>query len=67
MITADILVEDLVSQYPKLIRPLAEHNLVCIACGEPVWGTLAELAETRRVNNLDAIISEMNQLIDGEK
>ena len=63
MITEDIFVEDLVREYPRLIRPLAEHNLVCIACGEPVWGNLKDLAQSRGVSNLDVIIQEMNELI----
>ena len=63
MITGNSYIEDIVREYPQLIRPLAEYNLMCVACGEPVWGNLAELAKTRGVNNLAEIIREMNQLI----
>ncbi|MFH1851344.1 MAG: DUF1858 domain-containing protein [Candidatus Neomarinimicrobiota bacterium] len=62
MIDKDIYIEDLVREYPHLIRPLAENNLVCIACGEPLWGTLAELAEAKGVANLDKIIRELNRI-----
>lgn len=62
-INRDIYIEDLVREFPQLVRPLKEHNLVCIACGEPVWGTLGELAEVRAVENLDEIILEMNNLV----
>ena len=63
MITGNSFIEDIVREYPQLIRPLAEYNLVCIACGEPVWGNLTELAKTRGVNNLAETIQEMNRLI----
>ncbi len=56
-------IEDLVQEYPRLVRPLAEKNLVCIACSERVWGTLAELAESRNVENLETIIAELNELV----
>jgi len=63
MIFADTYIEDLVREYPILIRPLSEHKLVCIACGEPVWGTLAEPAESKGITNLDSIIEEMNKIL----
>ena len=40
MITKDMLIEDLVQEYPKLIGPLKMEGIVCLACGEAVWGTL---------------------------
>ncbi len=63
MITGNSYIEDIVREYPQLIRPLAEYNLVCVACGEPVWGNLKDLAKTRGIINLSDIIREMNQLI----
>ena len=43
MIDGNIYIEDLVNDYPEVVSPLAELGIVCIACGEPVWGTLNEL------------------------
>ena len=43
MIDGSIYIEDLVKEHPEVISPLAEMGVVCIACGEPVWGTLEEL------------------------
>jgi len=59
--TSDI--EDIVSDYPELIRPLKEYGIACIACGEPVWGTLKDIAESKKIENLDLIINEMNNII----
>lgn len=43
-ITEDMLVADLVAAYPFSVAFLASRNLHCIICGEPVWGTVEELA-----------------------
>ncbi len=63
MITENVFIEDLVKDHPKVIRPLADHGLVCIGCGEPVWGTLQQLAENKGVTDLENIIKELNELI----
>ncbi len=63
MIAATMYIEDLVKEYPQVIRPLADHGLVCIACGEPVWGTLEQLALEKGVTNLENIIEELNELV----
>lgn len=63
MIDKDMLIEDLVREYPQLIGPLKEKGIVCLACGEPVWGTLAEQAAEKGIENIDEIVAEMNALL----
>lgn len=57
-IVPEILVADLIAAYPLALTVLANHNLHCIVCGEPVWGTLAELARDKHFNEqqLDELI-----------
>jgi len=57
-IVPEILVTDLVAAYPFAVTVLANHNLHCIICGEPVWGTLAELARDKHFNQ-----QQMDELI----
>lgn len=38
-------------------------GIVCIACGEPVWGTLEEQIREKGINNIDDIIEQLNKLI----
>jgi transcription initiation factor IIE alpha subunit len=66
-ITSDTTIEYVVSQYPELIRPLMEYGIKCVVCGEPLWGTLAENANSKGIKNLDAIIDKLNQLTDNNK
>jgi len=63
MIDKNIYIEDLVHDYPEVIGPLSEMGIICIACGEPVWGTLEELMIKKELNNLDEIIAEINKII----
>ena len=63
-ITRDILIEDLVHVLPASVRYLSEKGLTCIACGEPVWGTLAELAKSKGFDDveIDSIAKDLNRL-----
>lgn len=44
---ADRPVDQLVKDFPELVRFLIEHDLPCVVCGEPFWGTLRELAHQK--------------------
>lgn len=46
-ITREILIEDLVENYPESVSILMEYGVQCIACGEPVWGTLGEKVDSK--------------------
>lgn len=54
-------IEDVVRDYPEAVRPLAESGIVCIRCGEPIWGTIREQAEEKGVTNIDSIIKGLNE------
>ncbi|MEZ5195174.1 MAG: hypothetical protein R2764_01850 [Bacteroidales bacterium] len=68
IITKEIEIEDLVRNYPFSIRFLSTKGIKCIACGEPIWGTLEEAAKEKGFNNddLDKIISELQLLATTE-
>ncbi len=65
-ITKDIYIEDLVNQYTFSIRYLAQKGIRCIACGEPIWGTLEEAAKEKGFKDSD-IQSFVHELIDLSK
>ena len=65
-ITKDILIEELVDNYPFSVRYLMEKGIRCIMCGEPIWGTLEEAAEEKGFDT-DAIkvfVDEMKKLAE---
>ncbi len=65
-INKDTRIEDIVTKYPQLVKPLREYGIVCIACGEPIWGTLGEQIEEKKLSNGDEIIQKMNLLVEEE-
>lgn len=63
-ITKDIEIEDLVRNYPFSIRFLADKGIKCIACGEPIWGTLEEAAIEKgfKKEDINKIVAELQNL-----
>ena len=53
---------------PGSVRYLMEHGIKCIACGEPIWGTLEEAAKEKGFNDEDIkeFVSDLNNLNNGE-
>ncbi|MEA5109021.1 hypothetical protein SDC9_21797 [bioreactor metagenome] len=59
------LVEDLVREYPFASRFLSDRGLQCIICGEPVWGTLEELALDNNFTEqqISQLITDLKQAV----
>ena len=68
-ITKDILIEELVENYPFSVRYLMEKGIRCIMCGEPIWGTLEEAAQEKGFDEeqIAGFVKEMNELAAQEK
>lgn len=62
LITNNIEIEDLVRNFPFSVKFLMEHGIRCIACGEPIWGTLEEAAIEKGFNQqqIMVFVDEMN-------
>jgi len=63
-ITKDILIEELVNNYPFSVRYLMEKGIRCIMCGEPIWGSLEEAAQEKNFSapNIENFVKEMRVL-----
>jgi methionine synthase II (cobalamin-independent) len=66
-ISKDMLIEDIVEQYPETIGPMQQMGIQCMLCGEPVWGTLEEKVKEKGLSNLDDIVNKLNEIINGIK
>lgn len=62
-IQATILIEDLVAKHPRSVYFLMLRGIVCIACGEPVWGTLEEAAQRKGFTDeeIRALVEDLNR------
>jgi methionine synthase II (cobalamin-independent) len=65
-ITKDILIEELVDNYPFSVRYLMEKGIRCIMCGEPIWGTLEEAADEKGFDAeaIQSFVDEMKELAE---
>jgi len=63
-ITKDIHIEDLVQLKPGSVLFLADRGIKCIACGEPIWGTLEDAAREKGFSDeqIESVVRELNAL-----
>lgn len=57
-------IEDLVRDLPVSVRYLMQKGIKCIACGEPIWGTLESAAREKGFSDpqIDLFVRELNEL-----
>ena len=58
-IDPDITIEELVRQLPGASSVLRRFGIVCIQCGEPVWGTLREVAAEKGIHDLGEVLAAL--------
>jgi len=64
MIDKSITIEDLVEDYPFSVLYLSKKGIRCIACGEPIWGTLEEACIEKNFSkeDIEAVVKELNDM-----
>ncbi len=67
-ITKEIYIEELVNILPDAVTYLMQHNIQCIACGEPVWGTLESTAQRKGFTDADieGFVNDLNALMQNK-
>lgn len=63
-ISTDITIEELMKNHPEVIRVLMDYGIRALVCGEPTWGTLGEVAEKSGVEDIDALLSDLRDVIE---
>jgi len=63
-IEKDILIEDLVEDYPFAEEFLRVRGIKCIRCGEPIWGTLEDACKEKGFSDQDIeqIVKDLNEI-----
>jgi hypothetical protein len=56
----DELVEEVIREHPSASAFLRRWGIVCIRCGEPVWGTLREVIEAKG-QDVEAVLQALNE------
>jgi len=64
IITNSTTIEDLVEKVPTAIYYLSKKGIRCVICGEPIWGTIEEVAKEKgfNENEIDQFIRDLNEL-----
>lgn len=64
MITKNITIDELVERFPDSANFLRTKGLVCIQCGEPIWGTIEELAKSKGFSDKEIadIVADLNAM-----
>ncbi len=62
-LTRNTSIDEIVYQSADAVKYLLEKGIKCIACGEPIWGTLEEAAKEKGFDDaaIDGFIREMNK------
>ena len=53
LIDKNIFIEELVEEFAFSVNYLSTKGIKCIACGEPIWGTLEEAAKEKGFGDKD--------------
>ncbi len=59
-ITENMTIEDLLDKYPGTVKVFIDMKIPCLVCGEPLWGTVKETAETYGVE-LSLLLRRLNE------
>jgi len=54
--------EDVVRDFPKAPTFLRRQGIVCIKCGEPLWGSLKEIIESKG-KDVDEVLAALNEFL----
>jgi hybrid cluster-associated redox disulfide protein len=65
-ITADMVIHDVVSQYPQTVKVFQGHGLPCTACQIGARESVAQGAATHRLA-VEALLSDLNRVANGQE
>ena len=65
MISADDTIENVLARFPQTLRIFQDFGIPAIACGEPIWGTIAENAKQFNVSDIEDLILALNEASKG--
>ncbi len=62
----DITIEELVMQIPESVSYMMKKGIKCLACGEPIWGTLESASKEKGFNNesISGFVDDLNNMIN---
>jgi hypothetical protein len=64
MITTETSIEEIITRIPAAVTYLMDRGIRCMACGEPIWGTLGDAAREKGFppGRISEFVNELNAL-----
>lgn len=61
-VALDQWIENILDTHPHAQQFLREHGIVCVMCGEPVWGSLGDQMEEKGFDDeaKEKLLAELN-------
>lgn len=65
MIRRTTPIDELVSLLPDSVGYLMRAGIKCIACGEPIWGTIESAAQEKGITTerIEQIVADLNAML----
>ncbi len=64
IIDKTISIEELITALPESVSYLMRQGIKCIACGDPIWGTLESASKEKGFNEheIEEFVRDLNNL-----
>lgn len=66
MITKDVKIEEVVTQYPETMMVFMKHGLHCVGCHVSAFESIEDGAMAHGIN-VDALVDDLNKVISSRK
>lgn len=65
-INKNISIEELVTQLPESVSYMMKKGIKCLACGEPIWGTLESASKSKGFSDksIDEFVNDLNNILN---
>jgi hypothetical protein len=68
-ISKDMWMEELLEKFPEAQDFLSRNDIICVQCGEAVWGSLENILKAKDYSDkeIDSLIKEINEHLKDKK
>jgi hybrid cluster-associated redox disulfide protein len=63
IISKETTIEEILDAYPGTVKVFMDFGVPCLVCGEPLWGTIGEVAEKYKVD-ITHLITRLNEIVE---
>jgi hybrid cluster-associated redox disulfide protein len=67
MITKDMVLGDVVQQYPDTVEVFMRYGLHCIGCHVAAFETIEQGAMAHGIEDVDALVKDLNKAVEEKK